>query len=436
MENATTQDCLVIGAGPIGLAAAIALRQCGFSVALAGRLPVNDPARPDMRTAALFEGSLRFLQRIGAWEALATRAVAIRGIRIVDASGGLLKAPEVTFRNEAAPDSMLDEAGGGDAVLGYNVANPDLVAALAGLVGRAELGGTARAGADRGAPDAIGADVTVLETDERCVRATLADGRTIEARCAIGADGRHSIARQAAGIGHRQWPEPERQTAVTSGQAALTLHFSHTIDHGGLSTEFHRPDGPCTTVPLGPFRSSLVWMDRAEAVARRMALDEAAFAKELEEALQGLLGPVRDLTPRRSFPLSSLIADRFAANRVFLAGEAGHAFPPIGAQGLNLGLRDVAELADCLSAARDAGADIGGDGATEAYHKARRTDVRLRTYGVDLFNRSLASRPLSRPLALLRGAMMHTTKAVPAWRRFLTGRGLSPPGAWPSLMRE
>ena len=126
-----------------------------------------------------------------------------------------------------------------------------------------------------------------------------------------------------------------------------------------------------------------------------------------------------------------LIADRFAANRVALIGESAHAFPPIGAQGLNLGLRDVASLADQLAEAAAHGQDLGSDATLNAYSDDRRADITLRTYGVDAFNASLAGRAAG----LLRGAVLHATKASPDVKRFLLSRGLQPIGAWPSLMR-
>ncbi len=151
----------------------------------------------------------------------------------------------------------------------------------------------------------------------------------------------------------------------------------------------------------------------------------------LEDQLQGVIGTITTLTPRRTFPLSTLIANRFGAARTALIGEAGHAFPPIGAQGLNLGLRDVATLLDHISTTLDQAGDPGADAMLNAYSAARQADVTARTYGVDAMNASLSGRLTG----LFRGALLHATTLSPAVRRSVLSRGMSPLGEWPSLMR-
>jgi 2-octaprenyl-6-methoxyphenol hydroxylase len=407
VRKSTTYDSLIIGAGPVGLTMARALQAADHKVCLCGELPYQTPEKPDLRTAALFTGSVRLLERLGAWPHISPHAASLSAIRIVDATGHLLRAPEQVFQ---ASDVGLAE-------LGFNVPNPVLIEALCETL--ATSGSSEPSQGDIN----LGIKVTRVTVEPDAVVATLADGTTRRGRIAVAADGRRSLAREAAAIGTKSW---------NHNQAALTAHFTHTLPNNAISTELHGSNGPCTVVPLDTHRSSLVWMDRPDITTARAELGDEDFISELEQRLQGLLGLVSDVTKPRIFPLSSMIANQFAANRVALIGEAGHAFPPIGAQGLNLGLRDVASLADHLTDAANKRLDIGAPDVLAGYSSDRRADIAVRTYGVDAFNQSLANRGAG----LVRGAILHATKASPNAKRFLLERGLQPIGPWPSLMRE
>ena len=407
MTEMKTYDCLIAGAGPIGLALAVALQQHRISYCLSGTLPQDRPNSPDLRTAALFAGSIRLLERLGIWSALRDRTAPLAGIRIVDDTGGLLRAPEQLF---AARDLGLDQ-------IGYNIANPDLVRAL---LEKLQSGGPSD-GDDAACHD-IGATITDVRIDDDAVIATLADGRQRRARLLIAADGRRSRSREAARIPVRTW---------SHDQAAITAHLTHSLPHEDISTEIHTRQGPCTVVPLGDRRSSLVWMMAPDAAEQLAASDDDTFRAALEARLQGVVGTVTSLTPRRTFPLSSLNANRFAANRTALVGESGHAFPPIGAQGLNLGLRDAAALLDHITDALESGVVPGSEQVLSAYSAARQADVTARTYGVDAMNVSLSGTVTG----LLRGALLHATTLSPALRRSLLVQGMGPIGAWPRLMR-
>ena len=405
-----TYDCHIAGAGPIGLALAVALQKHRIPYCLCGTLPQDRPNSPDLRTAALFSGSIRLLDRLDVWPALRERAAPLAGIRIVDDTGGLLRAPEQLF---AARDLGLDH-------IGYNIANPDLVRAL---VNALQSGTRGQADDEDAACHDIGATITGISIDDdAAVTVTLSDGRQRRARMLIAADGRRSSSREAAGIAVRTW---------SHDQAAITAHLTHSLPHDDISTEIHTRDGPCTVVPFGDGRSSLVWMMAPAAAEALAASDDETFRAALEDRLQGVIGTVTSLTPRRIFPLSSLIAQRFAANRTALVGEAGHAFPPIGAQGLNLGLRDAAALLDHITDAHDSGADPGSERILAGYSDARQADVSARTYGVDAMNASLAGTTTG----LLRGALLHATTLSPALRRTVLARGIGPIGAWPRLMQ-
>lgn len=402
-------DVVVVGGGPAGLGAALAIASTGARTALAAQphRPVGE--RPDTRTAALFPGSIAMLDNLGVWPAIKPLSAQMRAIRLIDDRDALLRAPEVLFQASEI----------GEADFGYNVPNAPLVAALDAYA-RA-------AGPPLTMIDTAG--VTDIAISPTGVELTLAEGGKLTAKLVAGADGRRSLARSAAGISVKTW---------TYEQSALTTVFTHTRPHGGISTEFHRAAGPCTVVPMPSdgtgHASSLVWVERPAEAERLAALDEAAFHRTLETRLKGLLGTVQAIGPRSVFPLSGLAPDRFGLNRVALVGEAAHVVPPIGAQGLNLGLRDGAALADCVRAALKDGRDVGGAETLAAYDAARRADVTSRVWSIDLLNTSLLS-PLL-PVHLARGAGLVALKMIGPLRRLLVREGLQPSFAEPALMRR
>jgi 2-octaprenyl-6-methoxyphenol hydroxylase len=399
----TPSECAVIGTGPAGLAALLALVHIGETVVAIGPIPDEAKARGDTRTTALFPGSINLLRRLGVWGQIETQVAPLVAIRIVDATGNLLRAPETLFR---AADIGLDD-------FGANIGNATLVLSMLGrAVGHPRV---------RLVDDAVASVVTTPEA----VELGLADGRCLTAKIVVAADGRNSRCRAAMGVDTKAWQLP---------QSALATTFSHRRGHANVSTEFHRRSGPLTTVPLPGSRSSLVWVDTPEAIAHLMALDDAAFARELEDHLQGLLGTVGDVGPRAAFALSGLRAEPLADRRICLVGEAGHVLPPIGAQGLNLGFRDAATAAECVEDARRAGRDIGGPDVTRNYADKRHWDVATRSFAVDLLNRSLVSAFL--PLELLRGAGLHVLQAWPELRRGVIREGLQPSAFTPRLMQD
>lgn len=398
-------DAVVVGGGPAGLAAALALARTGARTALAA--PPHRPAgdRPDMRTAALFPGSIAMLDHLGVWEDLRRHSAVLSAIRIIDDRGALLRAPEVTFHASEI----------GRASFGYNVPNTPLVEAL---LARCQ-------GPSSGVTMMATAGAKALHPGPDSVEIELAEGQTLKARLVAGADGRRSLCRQSAGIATTDWKYP---------QSAITTVFTHSRPHHDISTEFHRPAGPCTTVPMPGQCSSLVWVERPEVAEELAAADDTSFRRALEERLHGLLGSVGELSPRVVFPLSGLSAKAFGANRIALIGEAGHVIPPIGAQGLNLGLRDGASLADCVSEALGRGRDIGGPETLAAYDRARRADVTSRSWTIDLLNKSLLS-PFV-PVHLARGLGLFALKTISPLRRLVVREGLQPSFAEPTLMRE
>lgn len=408
-EQVRGRVALVVGGGPAGLAAALALSRAGTDVVLAA--PPHQPryqsggALEDRRTAALFGGSVELLRNLEVWDGLCGLSEPLTAIRIVDDTGGLIKAPEVLFK---ASEAGLD-------AFGYNVPNAALVAAL--------FEAARRPGSGIEVLETAG--IESLDCTAPRVRAITREGRTIEADLVAAADGRNSVCRQAAGITTRTWDYP---------QSAVVCSFEHTRPHRTVSTEFHRQSGPFTVVPMPGNASSLVWVEARREAARLASLGDAAMIAAIEQRLQGLLGSITTITPRAAFPLSGLTADTFAANRVVLVGEAGHVIPPIGAQGLNLGLRDAATLADCVAAALWRSEDIGSSGVLNSYAKARRADVTSRIWTIDLLNRSLITALL--PVQLARGAGLYALQAIEPLRRFLLREGIQPSGAIPTLMQQ
>jgi 2-octaprenyl-6-methoxyphenol hydroxylase len=385
----TRASIAVVGAGPVGLAATLLLADAGHEVALIA--PAAPP--PDRRTSALLQGSVELLERLGVWQELSPNAAPLRTMRIIDDTGRLIRAPEVAF---SAAEIDLP-------AFGYNVANAELVAVLERAV----------AARDVRRIETLANSVTIGDDG---IAIDLADGETVDARLVVAADGRRSRVREAVGIGIDEW---------RYDQAALVCDLRHSLPHHDTSTEFHTPHGPFTLVPLsGSNRSSLVWVDRPDAAERRAALADGDMAAEIERRSHFILGSVTMDSPRQVFPLSGMTARAFAANRVMLVGEAAHLFPPIGAQGLNLGYRDVAALGDILDETLGKnGDDPGSPAAIIAYDRARRGDILSRTAAVDALNRTLLSDFL--PVQALRGLGLFLIDRVPMLRQIAMRQGVA-----------
>lgn len=394
-------DILVAGAGAAGLTSAIALAQAGFSVTVAGQLDT----RRTGRTVALFEASLRLYRALGLWTALEPMAQPLRRIRLVDDTGNLFRLPPVE----------LEAAEIGLPAFGANIENAALVEALAEIA--------------RNTPriSLVEGQITGYQHLPLSVAALMADGTRVEGSLLVGADGRNSLVRQFSGVVTRQWSYP---------QVAVTAILHHEKPHRATSTEFHTRAGPCTLVPMGKrdgkHRSSLVWLMSPEDAERRMALDDVALAAEIEQQVHGIHGRIGMEGPRGAFPMAGLTCEKLVGERVALLADAGHYYPPIGAQGLNLGLRDVAQLVQSLE--DHSHGDAGDAHALSHYDKRRKGDVFTRSLAVDLMNRSLLLHHL--PVDFMRSAGLAAMDCIGPLRRALMEEGVAPAGRLPRLMRE
>jgi 2-octaprenyl-6-methoxyphenol hydroxylase len=395
MKSSFTAEVAVIGAGPAGLVSAIALAAAGVDTLL-----IAPPALADHRTTALLAGSVTALDTLGAWQSCAAAAAPLKKLRILDDTRRLIRAPEILF-TAAEIDCEA---------FGYNIENRHLIA---GLQARA-------AGLDL---SSIATPALAIESDASAVTIRHADGLA-RVQLAIGADGARSICRTAAGIATRRRAYP---------QAALTLNLAHARAHDHTSTEFHTEEGPFTLVPLPGRRSSLVCVVAPPHCAELAAMDDAALSAEIERRAHSLLGAMTIEPGRGEFPLAVETAEAFARNRIMLVGEAAHVVPPIGAQGLNLGIRDVATVAEIVADAHRRGEAVGGADVIGRYNQERRADIVTRTLAVDLLNRSLVADFL--PAHGARGLSLYLVDRIGPLRRALMREGITPVASQPKLMR-
>jgi 2-octaprenyl-6-methoxyphenol hydroxylase len=387
-------DIIIAGTGPAGLLTALALAREGFSVRLAG----PDPNRTDGRTTALMIPALAFLDRLGVLADVEPEAAPLRIMRIVDGTSRLVRSPVVTFHASEIREPHF----------GLNIPNQALNKALEAAI--------------RDTPNILWHETMVERWDiaQDRVTARLADGSELRAALAVAADGRRSPAREAAGI---------RTSTRPYDQSALALSFKHTRGHSFISTEFHTESGPFTQVPLPGSRSSLVWVVEPNEAERLAALAPEALSTEVETRMQSMLGRVTVDSRVQVYPLAVSLPRAFAQNRVALVGEAAHMFPPIGAQGLNLSIRDVQQLVEIASLNRN---DPGGRTTLAAYDARRRPDILARTGAVSLLNRSLLSDML--PAQLARSAGLGLLDAFAPVRAFFMREGLRPGSGFSSLL--
>lgn len=377
------RSIIVVGAGLAGLACAAVLAARGRQVTLVG--PSGNIG--DTRTTALLDGSIQALAKAGVMIAGQPEAAPLRVMSIVDATQRLLRARPVAFRAEEI----------GLEAFGWNIPNGALSQLLQERLHQAGV-------------EHVPERVLAVEQCERGLTLKLEGRPDFTADLIVAADGRGSLVRQAAGIETRSHDYP---------QVALALNLKIGRPHRDVSTEFHTEFGPFTLVPLPGLRASLVWVVSPEKAEELRAMDDAALSRAIEIQSHALLGRT-EVDGRRSFwPMGTVMATSQAADRLALVGEAGHVLPPIGAQGFNLTLRDIAALVRALEGA----GDPGDPAVLRAYAKARRLDIGTRHSAVDLLNRSLLSGHF--PLQGLRGLGLYALERVGPLRRAVMRQGLA-----------
>ena len=388
-DGSPIYDVAVIGGGPAGLTAAIALAVTGAKTALlARRAPYADN-----RTTALLGASTDLLERLDVWPLCRDKAAALRTMRLVDDTRRLIRAPEVRFSSE---EIGLEQ-------FGFNIDNRSLMLALEARA--AELSNLTR----------IDDDAARIDPQDASAVIHTVDGEQFSARLVVGADGRQSPSRAAAGIG---------VSRRDLRQSALTFNISHSRPHKDISTEFHTAQGPCVFVPLPGNRCSVVWVATTREAERLMSLGDTELSEAAERQSHSIFGRVEVEAGRNLFPLAIERPDKFASHRVALVGESAHVLPPIGAQGLNMGLRDAADIADIASNAISLGEDPGSPAVLARYQSARRADVASRLLAIDVANRSLLSDFIG--LQSLRAAGMHLLGSFGPLRRLAMREGLAP----------
>ncbi|WP_455481348.1 UbiH/UbiF family hydroxylase [Bartonella sp. B12(2025)] len=381
------KDIAVIGAGPVGMLAALSFAHRGYSVFLIG-----PPTHADeLRTTALMMPAIHMLQKLNIWNTLKHHAAALSFIKIIDITSRVVRAPIVNFCSTEI----------GEEAFGYNVPNIKLMNALADSV--AHTPGILR----------LFSSAKSFHYQQNHICVTLADGKVIHAPLVVAADGRHSPTRAAAGISIKQW---------SYSQTALVLNFSHDFSHQNTSTEFHTENGPFTQVPLpGHHRSSLVWVVKPSRAKELLNIEPKAIAKVIEDQMQSMLGKLTLETSVQAWPLSGLISHRFAANRTILVGEAAHVLPPIGAQGLNLGFRDVQTLIDILPSQISS---FNPEMIVAHYNRCRKPDILIRSGAIHTLNSALLSNIL--PVHIIRSIGLGLLRNCSPLRNLFMREGMYP----------
>ena len=397
-------DVLIAGGGFAGLTLAIALRQAlgpSFSVTVA------DPAlgashAGDERASAIVASARRLFETLGVWQGVADEAQPILDMVVTDSRlNDAVRPVFLTFAGEVEPDEPF----------AHMIENRHLIGALEAKA--RELGVELRTAA-----------VAKFSHSAHHVDVQLADGGAISPRLLVGADGARSSIRQIAGIATHGWKYP---------QSAIVINLAHERDHCGRAEEHFLPAGPFAILPLKQRRSSIVWTEKAEEAARIMALPDEAFHAELEQRFKLHLGAISVLGARRAHPLGFFVARSFIAERIALVGDAAHVIHPIAGQGLNMGLKDVAALAEVLVDAARLGLDPGSASVLEHYQRWRRFDTMAMGLATDGLNRLFSNR--SDMLRLARDVGLGMVERLPGLKRLFIREAAGLVGEVPKLLR-
>lgn len=399
-------DILINGGGMVGLPLGLALAQGGFKTLVVDAAPPAKVLEPkfDGRVSALAYASVRMLKALGVWERLAPHAQPIHEILVTDGQAG----------KPASPFSLhFDAEEVGADSLGHIAENRHTRAALYAAV-------EACPNLALEAP----ASVTSVTIQADSAVARLADGQEVSAALVIAADGRESQLRAQMGMQIIGWSYP---------QTGIVATVEHEKPHNGVAYEHFLPSGPFAILPMTGNRSSLVWTERRAKVPGLLALDEDGFNAELAQRFGAHLGKTRAAGPRWSYPLSFHLAREFVRPRFALAGDCAHGIHPIAGQGLNLGLKDAAALAEVLLDAARLGRDIGALDTLKRYERWRRFDSFALAASTDALNR-LFSNDIA-PLRHLRDLGLGIVDSIGPARRFFMRHAGGDIGKLPRLMK-
>ena len=398
------RDMVIGGAGFAGLALAIALRQAlgdSFTVTVA------DPAlaslkSKDPRASAIAAAARRLFEAIEVWQAVAHEAQPILDMVVTDSKlEHAMRPTYLTFGGEVEEGEAF----------AHMIENRLLVDAL---VDKAKaLGIDLRAGA-----------VTGFDNMPNAIDVDLSGGETISARLLVGADGARSQIREQAGIATHGW---------NYDQSAIVCTVAHERDHDGRAEEHFLPAGPFAILPLTGKRSSIVWTETAREAERIVALPDGEFHAELEKRFGLKLGDLQVVGARRAFPLGLFTARSFIGERLALIGDAAHIIHPIAGQGLNMGLRDVAALAEAVADAARLGLDIGAPDVLERYQRWRRFDTMTMGAATDGLNRLFSNN--SDMLRLARDVGLGLVERMPALKRMFIREAAGFTGEVPKLLK-
>lgn len=386
-------DVLVVGGGISGMIATAAFGAGGFKTVMVDPVPpvvVGDDPGSDLRSTAFLRPARDLFEKIGIWDRLAPHATPLEGLRIVDTVAGASDQDGPTVRSER----QFEGRETADEPFGWNFLNWHMRRELMRI-----LPSIPQAQARYG----VGFKSMLTRTGAAIV--TLTDGAQIEAKLVVAADGRESPVRAAVGIG---------ASTTHYGQKSLAFTAFHSLPHGNVSTEIYRDGGPFTMVPLGDIEgrpaSAIVWMNQGAKAVELLNMDVAAFNAEMTDRSAGLFGNLELASERGIFPIITQVADRLSAQRVAIIAEAAHVLPPIGAQGLNTSLNDLAALLELSETNRH---DIGTEKMLDAYAHTRHRDITARARAVDVFNRVVRSPDsLAQAVRLLGLKAVHDIKPV------------------------
>ena len=395
-------DAIIAGGGLVGMSMAIAIAQCGASVIVLEKtsMPSQLEANFDGRVSAIAYGSQQILDHLGVWQHIKPHAEPILDIRVTDGDTPFFLHYD---HNEV-----------GDKPFGYIAENRHTRIALQ------------KVAAQYANIEVIdNCSISSISVNASQATVALTDGQSLQCRLLIGADGRQSHIRKLSGIAKTEW---------SYQQVAIVCTIEHEKPHHGLAQERFLPAGPFAVLPMTGNRSSLVWVEPADRVGIYLGLPEAEFVQEITERVGNYLGRIKTTGPRFSYPLSLMHANRYSAERIALIGDAAHGMHPIAGQGVNLGWRDVAALAELIEKQFTVGMDIGGSEVLDAYQRWRRFDNISMLAVTDMLTRLFSNKIL--PLQIARDLGMWAVGKMPPAKKLFMRHAMGLVGDLPKILRK